>query len=238
MTVTTTFGEVALSSGHTFSHWPGKFKYSPLCQEQIVYCGQIEVYEQASQLAHRLAGIKVSDSTIQRMCTHYGQELGEDLYDADKRQAALQSPPAGQVGQADSQKLAQQAVVYAQFDGGFMFSDADWQEVKLGRTFLKSDCQVVENEDRGNRIVRSEYAASLGHYRAFTDKFSVLIEEARRADRKLVFITDAGRPVPGDMDAQLVQQTKKSPPARGSGEGDPPNQNPTLSHSISAGETR
>lgn len=124
------------------------------------------------------------------MCTHYGELLGEDFYNIDQRQAAFQSPKADQVVQADSQKPAQQEVIYAQFDGGFIFSDADWREVKPGRVFLKSDCQVVDNEERGNRILRSEYAASLGHYRSFTDKFSVLIQEARRADRKLVFITD------------------------------------------------
>ncbi len=81
-------------------------------------------------------------------------------------------------------------MLYCQFDGGFIFSDADWQEVKLGRTFLKSDCQVTDNECRGNNIVKSEYAASLGHFTEFTSKYEVLIQEGRRADRSLVFITD------------------------------------------------
>ena len=173
---------------HEFSYWPGAFKFSPLCQERILYCGQLNVYQQASELLTELADIQVSDSTIQRMSVHYGALLGESLYDADQRKAAIeeQAKLAGQ----DVPSAPDQDVLYCQFDGGFIFSDADWQEVKLGRTFLKSDCQVTDNECRGNNIVKSEYAASLGHFTEFTSKYEVLIQQGRRADRSLVFITD------------------------------------------------
>lgn len=185
--ITTTFGKVAINNQHPFSHWPGAFKFSPLCQERILYCGQLDVYQQASELLVELADIQVSDSTIQRMSVHYGELLGKDLYDAHQRKAAIAE-------QSESAKPAATApdddVLYCQFDGGFIFSDTDWREVKLGRTFLKSDCQLTDNEHRGNRIVRSEYAASLGHFSEFTDKYEVLIREGQRADRSLVFITD------------------------------------------------
>lgn len=50
-----------------FCAWPGRFKASPLLQERIVYVGQLEVYEQASELLERLSGVRVSDSAIYRM---------------------------------------------------------------------------------------------------------------------------------------------------------------------------
>ena len=134
-----------------------------------------------------MAHIQASDSTIQRMSVHYGKLLGEELYDADKRRAAIteQTKSTEQTAPATAED-----VLYCQLDGGFIFSDADWQEVKLGRTFLKLDCQVTDNEERGNRIIKSEYAASLGHFSAFTRKYDVLIQEARLPGRSLVFITD------------------------------------------------
>lgn len=78
-----------MDNRHEFSHWRGHFKYSPLCQDCIVYCGQLDVYQQASELVEELAGIQVSDSTIQRMCIYYGDLLGDRLYDEAGRKAAL-----------------------------------------------------------------------------------------------------------------------------------------------------
>ncbi|MEM1220247.1 MAG: UPF0236 family protein [Bacteroidota bacterium] len=170
---------MTLHRDHEFAQWPHNFKYSPLCQDRILYCGQLDVYDQASRMLKELCQIQVSDSTIQRMCVHYGDLLEQDLYDVDKRQAA--STTAGPINED---------TIYAQFDGGFIFSDDDWQEVKLGRVFLASDIQVVDSEDRGNVIKRSEYAASLGHFTKFTSKFSVLIEELKAPGRQLVFLTD------------------------------------------------
>jgi hypothetical protein len=180
-----------MDAQHEFSRWPGRFKYSPLCQERILYCGQSDVYEQASELLAEVGDIQVSDSTIQRMATHYGTLLGEELYDAEKRKEALLSPAKEEeVPPSPDSSTDTDEVVYCQFDGGFIFSDADWQEVKLGRVFLRSDCQITDNEERGNRIVKSEYAASLGHFTEFTTKYEVLIQEANLAGRSLVFITD------------------------------------------------
>ncbi len=42
-----------------------------------MYVGQLEVYEQASELLERLTGVRVSDSTIYRMAGHYGQAIEE-----------------------------------------------------------------------------------------------------------------------------------------------------------------
>lgn len=173
-----------MDTKHEFSQWPGNFKYSPLCQDRIVYCGQFDVYEQASELLHELSGIEVSDSTVQRMCVHYGEKLGSDLYNPEKRQQAVQAACAA------PEPEPEQDVLYLQFDGGFIYSDTDWQEVKLGRLFLKSDCQQTDEKGRGNIIAKSEYAASLGHYTHFTSKYSVLIEEAKRPNLPMVFITD------------------------------------------------
>lgn len=158
-----------------------------MCQDRILYCGQLDVYEQASELLKELADLQVSDSTIQRMCVYYGDLIGDQLYDKENRKFALSSESDSCIA---SSVDSTEDIVYAQFDGGFIFSDADWQEVKLGRVFLKSDCQLIDNEERGNRIAKSEYAASLGHFSHFTEKYEVLIDEALSVNRKLVFITD------------------------------------------------
>ena len=174
-----------MNKSHEFSHWAGGFKYSPLCQDRILSCGQHEAYQQASELIEELSQIEVSDSTIQRMCVHYGELLEGDLYDADKRQSVLRKP------QINPAQASEAQVAYVQFDGGFIFSDADWQEVKLGRVFLASDCrQHTGNKAKGNRIIHSEYAASLGHYSTLTPKLCVLIEEVKQRGAPLVFITD------------------------------------------------
>ena len=140
------------------------------------------------------------------MVTYYGTLLGEELYDADKRKEAI-TPPAEEKAASDSTTDTDE-VVYCQFDGGFIFLDADWQEVKLGRVFLRSDCQIADNQGCGNRIVKSEYAASLGHFTEFTRKYELLIQEATLPGQSLVFITDGAVWMCNWMNENYTQATQ------------------------------
>lgn len=165
-----------LHKDHTFSEWPNNFKCSPYLQEKIVYVGQLETYEQSSELLKRLANVEVSDSSIFRMVNYYGRKIESTLY------GAAPDKPESQ--------LAADEVIYIQLDGSMIYTDDDWQEVKVGRIFKQSDCRESKVENRGNQIVKSEYAAYLGHYSNFVARFENLIEPYKRTNHQLVFISD------------------------------------------------
>lgn len=122
-----------------------------------------------------LAGISVSDSTIHRMTNYYGEQIDGSLC---QELSSLQEP------------ASEPEVVYAQVDGSMIFTDDKWQEVKVGRVFKASDCRANPNEQRGGRIEQSCYAAYLGYYQRFTERFEPLIAHEMSANRELVFITD------------------------------------------------
>ena len=179
----TTFGPVGLSKDHPFCKWPGGFKASPLLAERIVYVGQLQVYEQGSELLERLAGVSVSDSTIYRMANHYGQAIEEELYQErpqEEEAAAGESEP-------------EEEVVYAQFDGSMLFTDQGWQEVKVGRVFIAADCQQLAQQGQRGQIKCSQYAALLGNCRDFTPRLDSLIRPQLEAGRRLVLITDGAQ---------------------------------------------
>lgn len=132
------------------------------------------------------------------MCTHYGSCLEDSLYNLEEREVENKEEVLEPINEVKRLELEGEVetgtdVVYAQFDGSFIFSDTDWQEVKLGRVFLGSDLQSVGVQSERGLIKKSEYAASLGNYTFFVSKFSVLITEAKKANRKLVFITDGAK---------------------------------------------
>lgn len=171
-----------MAKEHPFSEWPNGFKSSPLLQEKIVYVGQLEVYEQGSELLDRLAGVSVSDSTIFRMATYYGQTIEQELY----------GPVCPQAVDQDEDLASEPfpGVVYAQMDGSMIFTDTEWQEVKVGRVFKASDCHVADNEERGGRIAKSQYAAFMGNYQQFAPRFESLIQPYVERGQELIFITD------------------------------------------------
>lgn len=163
-------GTVTLPNTHAFAHYPGGFKCSPLLQEKLVYIGQLNTFQKASEIAAEIGGLKSSDSTIHRLCQSYGQAVEEELYAEQAPQAAT---------------TAEQEVLYAQLDGGMVFTDEKWKEVKLGR--------VYRQELDGASVQVSTYAAHLGAHPAFCDKFTTVIEGARRGGERPVFLSDGAR---------------------------------------------
>lgn len=167
---------MTLDKGHRFSRWPGGFKCSELLTEQVLYVGQLQAYGQASELLEVLTGARVSDSTIYRMVSHYGQAIEEELYQEPELEAEAGDP--------------QEQVVYAQLDGSMLFTDDSWQEVKVGRVFQAADIEHDADGDRGGKIERSAYAALLGGCREFTPRLDAQIRPWVEAGYRLVFISD------------------------------------------------
>ena len=71
-----------------------------------------------------------------------------------------------------------------------IFTDDDWQEVKVGRIFKGSDCRASKVKNRGNQIDKSDYVASMGHYSIFTSHFEKTLCPYECIAKKMVFITD------------------------------------------------
>lgn len=171
-----------MNKEHEFSQWTNGFKASPLLQEKVLYAGQLDAYERSSEILRMLGGISVSDSTIQRMVNHYGQKIALDIYEKE--------PQARGSEEMTDPAPREEEVVYVQMDGSMIFTDDDWQEVKVGRVFRSSDCRRNSNEERGGWIERSEYAAYMGNYGQFTTRFEHLIKRHKARGAQLVFITD------------------------------------------------
>jgi uncharacterized protein UPF0236 len=143
-------------------------------QERIVLLGQMEVYTQASQSMENLLRVSVSPAQAYRITDTYGQLVSDDL---------LQSP--------ETEPVVSTEVVYAEADGSMVFTDDGWQEVKVGRVFRSQDIRARAVEQ--NYIEKSQYAAHLGHYTDFTDKFLPLVEPYRHLDEQLVFLADGAK---------------------------------------------
>lgn len=133
----------------------------------------MEVYGQASQTIEKLLRTKISTSQVYRITDTYGELIDQKLkHDIPKM------------------KVAQDEVVYAQMDGGMIFTDDGWQEVKVGRIFRQKDIVKQSQGTDRQQIKSSQYVAHLGHYAEFVQTFDRGICKYKRLDDKLVFIND------------------------------------------------
>lgn len=87
-------------------------------------------------------------------------------------------------------KVSQDEVIYAQMDGGMIFTDDGWQEVKVGRIFKHSDIEKQSQGTERQIIKKSQYAAHLGHYSGFVKTFNQGLTKYKQLGKKLVFIND------------------------------------------------
>ena len=110
------------------------FAISPLLQEMMVYVGQMESYGNGVEVLEKLAGVEVSGTQLYRVTDLYGALLEAQI--VQEKQSALME-------QVDEGEM-----VYAQMDGGMIFTDEDWREVKVGRLFRENDCQISASEKR------------------------------------------------------------------------------------------
>lgn len=140
-------------------------------QEQCLYMGQAQVFEEASQCIARLTGSSVTAKQLERLCHCYGQ-LAEEQ----------------QAQEADALRPKDSGQHYAMADGGMgLTREDDWRELKLARIFAAHD-HLSESEER-NFIHQSNYVAHLGSHRAFYNKLLPVTDTLPN----LVWIADGAR---------------------------------------------
>jgi hypothetical protein len=142
----------------------------------MVYVGQMECYSQGVELLEKLAGVDVCEAQLYRVTNTYGALLEPEI---------MQDETVAELGVVDEGE-----VVYAEMDGGMILTDDDWREVKVGRLFRENDCRISASENRNGSIQQSQYAAYLGDYQEFMNRFGTIIIPYRYLDERLVFISD------------------------------------------------
>lgn len=168
----TRYGQIEIANNEPFSQHHNGFGISPYLQEKLVFLGQLEVYDQASQLAQKLLGLCVCTSQIYRLTTHYGAAIEADL-------DQLVTPPE-----------PPERVVYAQADGAMLLTDQGYKENKLARLFGASSLRESPVLDRGGRIESSLFVAHLGSATDFRTKFKAQADSYKSLGRDFIFISD------------------------------------------------
>ncbi len=131
---------------------------SPYWQEQCVYTGQQEVFDQGSETLEKLTGQYVSAKQLERMCHAYGQMIDHCTLRA--KEALV---------------VKEDKLTYGMMDGSMILTrEDDWKEMKMARIFNESTL-LPENQGR-NFIRESTYLAHLGGKSPFLDKVEKAIE--------------------------------------------------------------
>lgn len=168
----TRYGKIQVSNNEPFSQHLNGFGVSPYLQEKLVFLGQSEVFQQASEVAQQLLGLSVAASQIYRLTNHYGAAIEADL---DQPVEALEPP---------------ERVVYAQADGAMLLTDEGYKENKLARLFGASSVKESPVLDRGGRIASSLFVTHLGTATDFSPKFRAHLDTYKCLETDLIFISD------------------------------------------------
>jgi hypothetical protein len=166
------YGVIEIANSEGFSHHPNGFGVSPYLQEQLVYLGQLETYQQGREIADKLLGLTISTSQIYRLTTFYGQAI----------EAHLDEPL--------SEPLDPSEVVYAQADGAMLLTEEGYKENKLARLFKASDLKASVVEERGGHIASSLYTAHLGPLEGFSRKLRPHLDPYQALGANLVILSD------------------------------------------------
>ena len=90
----------------------------------MVYVGQMDCYENCSEVLEKLSGVQVGATQIYRVTDLYGKGI-EDSVDAERALTPLK----------------QDEMLYTQVDGSLVLTrEEGWKEVKVGRFFKSCDC--------------------------------------------------------------------------------------------------
>lgn len=170
--MTTRYGQIQIANKEPFSCHLNGFGISPYLQEKLVFLGQLEVYEQATQIAQTLLGLCVAPSQIYRLTNHYGASIEADL----DQPVATNQPPTG--------------IVYVQADGAMLLTDEGYKENKLSRIFKATALKQSPVADRGGHIESSLFTAHLGTAIEFTPKFRAHLNGYKCLGTDLIFISD------------------------------------------------
>ncbi len=168
----TRYGQIQISNSEPFSKHPNGFGISPYLQEKLVFLGQLEVYDQAAQVAQTLLGLSIASSQIYRLTNYYGAAIETDL---DQPVITDQSPGG---------------IVYVQADGAMILTDEGYKENKLSRIFQATDLKLSPVADRGGYIESSLFTAHLGTAIDFVPKFRAHLDGYKPLGADLIFISD------------------------------------------------
>jgi hypothetical protein len=151
-------------------------------QEKMLFAGQSDCYGHCNELISMFLLRDVSVTQVQRIVNTYGSLLEEQRTVQPDKVAEAQM-------KEEKPKIEKGEVVYAEVDGGMIFTREDsWSEVKVGRIFKESDCMEIGGE-RG-WIKHSEYEAWLGGHHQFCNRFEEKLDRYRCLGGQLVFIND------------------------------------------------
>ena len=168
----TRYGQIQIANNEAFSRHPNGFGISPYLQEKLVFLGQLDVYDQAAQVAQTLLGLSIAPSQIYRLTNHYGAAIEADL----DQPLATDQPPAG--------------IVYVQADGAMILTDEGYKENKLSRIFKATALKQSPVADRGGYIESSLFTAHLGTAIDFTPKLRAHLDGYKPLGADLIFISD------------------------------------------------
>lgn len=168
----TRYGQVQIANDEPFSQHPNGFGISPYLQEKLVFLGQLEVYDQAAQIAQTLLGLSIASSQIYRLTNHYGAAIEADL----DQPVATDQPPSG--------------IVYVEADGAMILTDAGYKENKLSRIFNATALKQSPVAERGGHIESSLFTAHLGNATDFAAKFRTHLDSYKTLGADLIFISD------------------------------------------------
>ncbi len=141
-------------------------------QEKIVYVGQMDCYENCSEVLEKLSGVQVGSTQIHRLTDGYGKAVEQSV-----NEVRTLTP------------LKQKEVLYVQADGSMLLTRKDgWKEVKLGRFFKSGDC--IHADSKQGWISNSQYVAHLGSSKDFTKTMDNIIESYGKLANRVIFISD------------------------------------------------
>lgn len=168
----TRYGQIQIANNELFSRHLNGFGISPYLQEKLVFLGQLEVYDQAAQVAQTLLGLSIASSQIYRLTNYYGAAIETDL------------------NQPVTTAQLSQKIVYAQVDGAMLLTDLGYKENKLSRIFKDSALKQSPVANRGGHIETSLFTTHLGTVADFTAKFGPHLDIHKPLGANLVFISD------------------------------------------------
>lgn len=148
---------------------PLGFKMTPYCQEQCVYMGQQNVFEEAEQAIKKLTGQTVNAKQIERLVHSYGELL--------------------EIKKSEQEPLVKnEKLHYGMMDGGMILTrEDDWKEMKLARIFSAES--RVETGKSKDLITQSQYIAHLGGHMPFFRK----VEKHTDTLPNMVWIADGAK---------------------------------------------
>lgn len=207
----TTFGQVSLDKRHPWAAPDNGISISPLLQRNYLHHLAEVVPARAAKLLNSVLGQRLCSATqAQRLLDLYGSSPAVTTALERPQTGEEQSPlPLRQLDAAATKNDGQSPVVYGMFDGLMLPCDEGYEETKIGRVF--SDDQIYsltkgtdkEQLSTRRRVANSDYIAQRGHYEAFTERLTRLVQAKVKqveetysqiqAPIRPVFITDGAR---------------------------------------------